>query len=239
MIKNKTISVIITTHESRYQSARELIDPWLLQPIDELILIDGTGKFPSNWISPKAKLDPRFNVIRVFKDFGTKTDYAIALLTIGDMICLADDDVLALPGFTEDLFKGYQQARLRMRSRCVVGIIGRTFHGTPYWGNTKFYRSSKVTQITRTGFVGCVYFTEREEFGFDVRGCPRNCDDLWWQMKVRHATPKFVVPTTRYKNLPSASEDSAMYKSPALKKQREKFYKEYYDAIYRPTGRTY
>ena len=255
MIKENKISVIMMTHEMRYPSARNLIDKWLAQPIDEFIFVDGSGKFPENWISPEAKLDKRFNIIRIYKDFGTKTDYAIALLTSGDYVCLTDDDVLPLPGFIEDLLKGYQKAkqsvyddsipsnyrRTREHSsgRVIVGIIGRTFHGTPYWGNTKFYRSSRVTDIVRTGFVGCVYFTEREEFGFDIRGCPRNCDDLWWQMKVRHATPKFVVPTVNYKNLPCAGGADAMYKNKDLKNQREKFYKKYYDEVYRPFGRTY
>lgn len=239
MIQEHRISVILMTHEARYQSARNLIDPWLSQPIDELIFVDGSGKFPDNWISPAAKLDRRFNIIRIYKDFGTKTDYAIALLTSGDFVCLADDDVLPLPGFTEDLLKGYLEGKRITGGRVIVGIIGRTFHGVPYWGNTKFYRSSRLTEIVRTGFVGCVYFTERAEFGFDIRGCPKNCDDLWWQMKVRHATPKFVVPTVKYKNLPSAGDKDAMYKDKDLREQREKFYKEYYELYYHPFGRTF
>ena len=58
-------------------------------------------------------------------------------------------------------------------------------------------------------------------------------------MKARGATPKFVVPTVKYRNLPCSGGSDAMYKDKDLREQREKFYKEYYDLYYRPFGRTY
>jgi hypothetical protein len=229
MICGKRISVLVTTC-ARYTTLLEVMKGWLGQSgVDDLWLLDCGGKLPSSlhggwgrsviWTLP---LDP-----------GTKTDYVMALLTEGDIIILADDDVLVDKGFVQDLYNCWAV------EGGIIGIIGRTFHGPTYWGGTRFYRASLVSLPTRVGFAGVICMAGRELFGFDVRGCPRNCDDLWWQMKIHPDVPKHVAPTKRYKNLRVASDGTAMYKQPKLSVQREAFYREHYLKTYAPTGRTF
>jgi hypothetical protein len=226
MIGGQTISALITTY-TRYGRLEELIIGWLAQPIDQLWILDGGGRFKT------ALPDPRLLVFNLPTDLGTKMDYAFALLTEGDLICLADDDVLVKPGFLEDLHRCWAS------KGGIVGILGRTFHGPVYWGNTRFYRASLIKEPTRAGFVGVIYLAGRDLFGFDVRGLPRNCDDLWWQMKIHPDIPKHVAPTIRYENLPVASDETAMYKQPALRAQREAFYREHYLKTYAQTERIF
>lgn len=216
MIRNHSISVIITTY-IRFKNLDRIIGAWLREPIDQLWVLDGSGRFRS------SIKDQRFVLFSLPVDLGPKMDYAFALLTEGDIIILADDDVLIKDGFVSDLYRGWIEV-----GGGIVGIIGRKFNGPTYWGDTQFFRSSLLKAPQRVDFVGVVYFSPRKHFGFDVRGLPRNCDDLWWEMKVHPEVPKFVVPTTRYANLPEASDESAMYKNPRLRRQREYFYREYY-----------
>lgn len=225
MIDGKTISVIITTYV-RYGTLDRVIAGWLGQPADQIWLLDGAGKFKT------AHQDPRLLVFNLPADLGTKMDYAFALLTDGDLVCLADDDVIVKPGFLNDL---YQTWKLKDG---IVGIIGRTFHGPTYWGQTKFYRASLLKMAQKVDFCGVIYFAGRGLFGFDVRGLPRNCDDLWWQMKIHPTIPKHVAATARYENLPAASDGTAMYKDPVLRQQRQDFYKIYYIKNYSNPERT-
>lgn len=222
------ISVLITTYR-RFKNLKTIFKAWLRQPVDQVWIINGNPKVKLDWGRP-----PQSMVINMPCDLGTKMDYGFALLTEGDLIILADDDVVPLPGFVPDLFQGWKQV-----GGGIVGILGRTFHGPTYWGETKFYRASLIQAPVRVGFCGVVYFAPRNLFGFDVRGLPRNCDDLWWQMKIFPDVTKHVVPTVAYKNLPEAGDASAMYKQPHLRAQRETFFREHYMKSYAPEGRIY
>jgi len=224
----KKISVLITTYR-RFKNLKSIFRAWLQQPVDQVWIINGNPGVTLDWGQP-----PKSMVINMPCDLGTKMDYVFALLTEGDFVILADDDVLPLPGFTDDLLRGW-----RLVGGGIVGIIGRTFHGPTYWGNTKFYKSSLITKPVRVGFCGVVYFAPRDYFGFDVRGLPRNCDDLWWQMRIFPNISKHVIPTVNYKNLPEASDQSAMYKNPVLRQQRERFYKAQYLKTYEPENRIF
>lgn len=227
MIEGRSVSAIITTYR-RYATLDEVVASWLAQPVDELWVLDGGAKY-----RPGTMADPRLLVFRMPADLGTKMDYAFALLTEGDLILLADDDIVVSPGFLADLHLCWSAGG------GIVGVIGRTFHGPAYWGETRFLRSSDLLEPARAGFVGCICLAARELFGFDVRGCPRNCDDLWWQMRVHPDAPKRVAPTVRYRNLPAASDPAAMYHTPRLRAQREAFYREHYLRTYAPAGRIY
>ena len=215
MIDGKSISVLITTY-CRYKTLDRVILGWLAQSADQIWVIDGGGSFKTQY------KDPRLLVFNMPCDLGTKMDYAFALLTEGDLICLADDDVLIKPDFLNALYNTWKL------KGGIVGILGRTFHGPVYWGDTTFYRASLLKVPQRVDFCGVVYFASRELFGFDVRGLPRNCDDLWWEMKIHSKVPKHVAATAKYENLPCAKDGTAMYKTPSLRKQREDFYREYY-----------
>lgn len=226
MIDKIKISVLMTTHASRYAGAREALDGWLEQPAAQIWLLDGGGAYE------RPKHQGRVDVFRMPFDLGTRMDMAMALLTEGDLICCADDDVKPQPGFLEDLYLGWIKT-----AGGISGILGRTFEGPTYWGNTTFYRARNIQEPVRVGFVGVVFLASRDLFGFDVRGCPRNCDDLWFQMKAQPDAPKWVIPTTKYEDLPSSKDGTAMYRSAELKAQRQEFYEAHYRMTYAPEGR--
>ena len=226
-IEGSTISVLVTTY-CRFENLDRILAAWLRQPVDEVWLIDGSGRFQS------SMKDQRFTAFSMPRDFGTGMDYALAPLTQGDYIILADDDVLPEPGFVEDLFRGYFET-----GGAIVGIIGRTFYGPRYKGDTEFFAANKTERPVRVGFVGVVCFAARQYFGFDVRGLPRNADDLWWQMREYPRIAKYVIPTKAYLNLPECEDDTAMFHDRALREQRQEFYEKWYRCNYEPTGRTY
>jgi hypothetical protein len=214
MIDKKTITVIVTTYK-RFTNLDAILQAWKNEPVEEVWLVDGSGKF-----RPKTEGVVLFSMPR---DFGTRMDYALATLTDTDLIIFADDDVLPLKGFVTDLYNGWKQVR-----GGIVGIIGRVFNGPHYRGDTKFYASNKITTIQKTDFVGVVYFTPRNYIGFDTRGMHNNCDDLWWQMKVFPKVPKHVIPTKKYRNLPESSDGGCMFHNKDYAAIRQAFYKEYY-----------
>ena len=210
------ISVIITTYQ-RFKNLERIYSAWLEQPVEEVWILNG---------NKNVKLDygdhPKGVIFNMPRDFGTKMDYAFALLTEGDYIILADDDVLPKKEFAEDLYRGWKQV-----GGGIVGVIGRKFIGERY-GQSIFYRASKITAPARVDFCGVVYFSPRKYFGFDVRGMSRNCDDLWWHMKVFPDVPKHVVPSKNYIDLPEARGKTAMFKTPGLVSQRRRFFHQYY-----------
>ncbi len=220
MIDGKTITVIVTTYK-RFDNLDAILAAWKAEPVDEVWLADGSGTF-----RPKT---PGIVLFSMPRDFGTRMDYALATLTDTDFIIYADDDVLPLPGFATDLYNGW-----KLFGTGIVGIIGRTFHGPNYRGDTEFYASSKVKLPVKVDFVGVVYFTPREYIGFDTKGMHNNCDDLWWQMKVYPEAQKHVVPTRRYRNLPESSNSGCMFHNPEYAAIRQQFYAEWYGRNYAP-----
>ena len=232
MIAGKKFSVIVTNYRERGDLSA-VLRAWLGQPVDEVILADCSGKWPTGLVDDMLRVDPRFKVVSFSYDFGTKTDYVLALLTDGDFVILADDDVLPKTGFVNDLYSGWKKVG------GMIGVIGRVFHGPLYKGNTTFYSALKIKEPVQVGFIGVVYFAERSCFGFDVISLPNNnVDDLFWCMDKCRDVPKFVVPTLNFKNLPEASDKGCMFHSPVLREKRQKYYEEMYLKYYAPYGRS-
>jgi hypothetical protein len=213
-IDNKTITVIITTYQ-RFKNLDSILQAWKSEPVEEVWLIDGSGKF-----IPKTENILLFSMP---KDFGTRMDYSLTTLVDTDLIILADDDVLPKSGFTLDLYNGWKQV-----GGGIVGIIGRVFKGPHYRKDTVFYKSNCLSKPVKTDFVGVVYLSERNLFGFDTKGMHNNCDDLWWQMKIYPDIKKHVVPSKNYIDLPEATDKNCMFNNSKYAEVRQEFYKEYY-----------
>ncbi len=230
MLNDKTISVLITTyHPKRRATLGEVVRRWLAQPVDQVWLLDNSGEAEDEVLDFTTEL--RFLYWNLPCNFQTRADYGVAMLTDGDLIICADDDVVPKEGFVKDLVTAHEQVG------GFVGIIGRRFQGPNYYKDCPFSNSVGVDKLTRVGFVGVVYMGERHLFSFDTRGMLPNCDDLWHQMKVYTYVGKHVVPTDKYVNLPCSNDDSSMFKSGDLKRQRNAFFVEYYDKYYGSKGR--
>lgn len=222
-----TTSVIITTYR-RFDDLDKIVLAWLGEPVVEVWLIDGSGKFKSN-IS-----DERFLLFSMPKDLGTKMDYAMGLLTTGDMIILADDDLLPNPGLVEDLHKGMKDTKAD-----IVGIHGRTFLGPNYRKHTNCFIADRITAPTRVAFCGVVLMLSRELLGFDLRGMEPSWDDLWLCMKAWPRKIKYVIPTKKWKNMPAAFDALSHFRDKDIRKVREGFYTEWYNRNYKAKGRIY
>ena len=210
------ISVIITTYR-RFKNLERIYLAWLEQPVDEVWILNGNKNVQLDYGN-----HPKGTIFNMPRDFGTKMDYAFALLTEGDYIILADDDVLPKKGFAEDLLRGWKEV-----GDGIVGILGRKFTGSRY-GQCHVYLAKKINKPMRVDFCGIIYFAPRKYFGFDVRGMPRNCDDLWWHMKEFPDVPKYVVPSKNYENLPECRDKTAMCKNKDLRSERRQFFHKYF-----------
>ena len=92
-------SVVIVSYR-RVDTLESVLQAWLNQ-VDEVFLCDCSGKFETNLPITHIKFHP---------DPGNKVMHAMALLTQGDFVILADDDILPKVGFAEDLYNGYKSS---------------------------------------------------------------------------------------------------------------------------------
>ena len=209
-------SVVISTYDnSRLPHLHDVIEAWLEQT-NEVILCDcSDGKFHTTL----PIIHVQFN-----KDLGNKTRHALSLLTSNDFVIKADDDVLPRPGLIQDLHEGWLEV-----GGGIVGLLGRTFEGVHYTGQTTSYRANFVVDPVRVDFVGITTFSPRNYLAFDLKGCLNPIEDLFWQMKHFPDVPKWVVPSVNFKLLPeSENPGEALYLNTRAQKIRQNFYEEYY-----------
>lgn len=242
MINNQLFSVLINCYK-RYDNLSEVIKGWLKNPVDEVILLDcGNKALYLNELQQLVKNEPKFNIISMTKDlYKTRTDYSVSALTVGDYVVFADDDIVPREGFLNDLYKGYVKSKKKVaqkRNMSVfstvldpfVGVIGRKFISNVYKTQGTYCRSDKVTEPTRVGFVGVCYMVARKYAIFDTRLLPhRNVDDLFHCMEVFPEVSKFVVPSKNYKDLPEASNDTAMFHNKKYTQIRQDYYAKMYN----------
>ena len=221
MINGKTVSVLITTyHRKRADDAIAVARAWCKQPVEQVWLLDNAGHCCMD------EMDGRdYSYWQMGEDLKTRADYGVALLTDGDLIICADDDIVPKPGFAQDLVDGMDAT-----GAGFVGVIGRVFND-PEYRKTTFYRASKIDEPKRVDFTGVCYMAKRKYFGFDTRGMPVNADDLWHCRRYPEAS-KFVIPTDKYENLPTCNDGTAMFKNPELAAQRQAYYAEWWEQEY-------
>ena len=206
------VSVVIPTYR-RLENLERILAAWLLQTPD-VWLCDSSEKFETNL---------PINHVRFSPDPGSKIWHATALLTEGDFVVKACDDVLPESNFLDDLIKGWQQVKGGM-----VGIYGRKFLGPSYYKNTKHIIANRISSPQKVGFIGNVTLTPRQYLAFDLKGCLAPLEDIFWHMKAFPGVPKWIIPTKRYINLPESNDKNCLFRNSEARKIREKFYRDYY-----------
>ena len=226
MIDNKTFSVLITTYR-RFDTLDEVISGWLKQPVEQVWVLDNSGSF-------RTKLkDERLKIWSLPLNCGTRIDYAIANVTDGDFVVLGDDDAVVEPGFLEDLYRGWEQV-----GGGIVGVIGRIFTNEEYM-KCKWCSALKIDKPIKTGSIGVIYFSPRQHFQFDTRGMDTINDDIYWLMEKCSDVPKHVIPTKKFRNLPTASDKGCLFHAPPiLRTIRYDYFRKWYKEKYKPFGRT-
>lgn len=206
------VSVIVMTYR-RLLNLERILRAWLAQTPD-VWLADSSNKFTTKLPIHHVRFSP---------DPGSKIYHATALLTEGDFIVKACDDILPKPGLLDDLIEGWRTVK-----GGIVGVHGRKFLGPNYYKNARAVIANRISSPQEVGFVGNILLTPREYLAFDLKGCQTPIEDFFWQMKAFPRVPKWVIPTKRYINLPESHEKNCLFHNSEARKIREKFYREYY-----------
>ena len=206
------ISVIVVTYR-RLLALEKILRAWLTQTPD-VWLADSSNKFTTELPIHHVRFSP---------DPGSKTWHAVALLTEGEFVVKACDDVLPEPGFLDDLIKGWQQVKGGM-----VGIHGRRFFGPSYYKNTSPIIAHSISSPQKVDFIGNTTLSPRQYLAFDLKGCVSPVEDIFWCMKAFPKVPKWIIPTKRYINLQESEDEKSLFRNNEARKIRESFYREYY-----------
>jgi hypothetical protein len=166
----------------------------------------------------------------LFPDPGNRARHSISLLTAGDFVIKADDDILPKPGLVQDFLDQHNRF-----GKGIYGVIGRRFNGPSYYKNTEFCRASKLPkgQPQPVDFVGVCTFTPRDYLAFDLIDCDTPIEDLHWQMKHYPNAKKFVVASDKYENLPTCKSGKTLFHDPKMREKREAFYSYWYNHYYK------
>ena len=213
-MKNK-VSVVVTSYRDR-GNLSNILDAW--DSFDVPVYLADGNPNDNQW-------DKVYNIhhYRYHPDPGNKIQYATAALTTTPFVLLADDDVMPKPGLIEDFLNYHQYG--------FSGIMGREFTCDDY-RKTPFHRADKLEEPKKVGFVGVLYFIDREFLNFDYSKIPdSSVNDLYWQMFKYRGANKYVIPTKNYENLPECNDAQSIFKTPASRQYREKWYKEKYNEV--------
>lgn len=214
----KTVSVVVVTYR-RLKNLGRILEAWRKQ-IEDVWLCDCSKE------GYKGNLDG-INVIRATPDPGNKIRHAVALLTSGDLVIKADDDILPQPGLVQDFRKAAEGL-----GPGIYSIHGRRFDGPDYYRNTRLTGAKTLKKPMEVDFVGVITCAPRELLPMDLKGCGTPIEDLWWQMKEYPKAKKFVIPTKNFMNLPEGKDKDRLCARPESRMIRRAFYTKYYRENY-------
>jgi len=209
------VSVVVVTYR-RLDRLEEILQAWLRETTDVWICDCSREGF-------KTTLPVK--IVRAFPDPGNKIRHAVAMMTNGDYVIKADDDLKPLPGLARDFIRHYPGG--------VAGIHGRTFHGPDYYTDTKMLSCKHITEVTRVDFLGLITFSPREFLGMDLRGCESSIEDLYWLNWYNHDVPKWVIPTNKFEQFPSSRDAERLCANKQARAMRRAFYKQCWEEFYK------
>jgi hypothetical protein len=208
-------SVVIVTYR-RLDRLDEVLQAWLSE-VPDVWLCDCSAE--------GFKTELPINIIRAVPDPGNKIRHAVAMMTEGDYVFKADDDLKPLPGLANDFFRRYQGG--------VAGIHGRIFHGPDYYQDTSMLSSRHIHAPTQVDFLGLITFSPREYLGMDLRGCESSIEDLYWLNWYNAKVPKWVIPTSRFEQLPASKDAERLCANKQARVVRRAFYKRCWEEFYK------
>ena len=219
--KMSNVSVVVTTYR-RFDTLEEILYGWCAQSKD-VILANGGEHFKTDLPIRQVVFSP---------DQGNKIRFIAGMLSAGERVIFADDDIIPEYGLLRDLESGIDTGL------DFAGIFGRQFNNPEYIKCSPF-RSDKISDMTfiqMTDFVGVVFICDKWRIlEFDPMKIPhRSLDDLYFQCKTHEGAIKGVVRTKLYKDLSyPQSDDLSSCRDPEAQRIRWKFYK---DKIYNVSG---
>ena len=198
----------------------------------ELILQSWIRETPDVWLCDCSKdgfkTDLPVNLVRCRPDPGNRVRHAAALLTSGDYVFKADDDLLPLPGLVNRF-----AAEIARRGDAIYGIHGRVFMGPRYYVQTRMWGPGNTKAVTPVDFVGVITCVPRKYLAMDLRGCSSEVEDLYWQMAYYPQAKKFVVPAAGLvKHLPESFDKGRLCGTKESRAARQRFYQTWFERNY-------
>lgn len=210
-------SVVVVTYR-RLQRLNLILSEWLKET-DDVWLCDCSGD--------KFKTSLPVNIVSAWPDPGNCIRHAVALMTFGDLVIKADDDVMPKSGITADFAKHYPSI-----SPCIMGIHGRRFNGPRYYNDTKLFGGKNVNIPTRVDFVGIMTCSPRKFLPMDLYGCGSEIEDLFWQMKKYPEVSKYVIPTSAFHHLEESKDHGRLCGDGQSRMIRREFYARWFNKNY-------
>jgi len=222
------VSVVVVTYR-RLHSLGDILQAWLAETPD-VWLCDCSKK--------GFKTSLPINIIRARPDPGSKIRHAVALMTTGDIVIKADDDITPWPGLVKDFVDNMKKV-----GPAILSVHGRKFFGPNYYAQTFMYGSKGVQkgiyathpagEPKEVDFVGVITCAPRELLSMDLMGCKSEIEDLFWQMEKYPDAKKYVIPTLNYHNLKESKDDGRLC-APNTNSRivRQAYYKKMYEENY-------
>ncbi len=216
------VSVVVVTYR-RLERIAEILAAWQRESPD-VWLCDCSRRGVRN-------APPGVHIARFWPDPGNKVRHAAALLTDGDLVIKADDDIIPRPGLVADFIKAHEKV-----GPAILSIHGRTFHGRDYYRDTKLYGAKGQAAPLKVDFVGVITCAPRALLPMDLRGCATEIEDLFWQMEKYPQAAKYVIPTDKFMNLPESRDAHRLCAPGPARSVRRAYYERWYLRNHRKAG---
>lgn len=213
-----TVSVVLVTYR-RLTRIGEIAQAWLAQTPD-VWLCDCSRRGAKTGIAA-------LKTVRAWPDPGNKIRHAVAMMTQGDLVIKADDDVMPRPGLVQDFV-----SHATMYGPAIYGIHGRIFRRPDYYHGTQLFGAKSVRQAQPVDFVGVVTCSSREYLGMDLRDCRTEVEDLYWQMQCYPKAKKYVIVTDKFMHLSESKDKGRLCGTPESRLVRSQYYQFWYNRNY-------
>lgn len=216
-----TVSVVVVAYR-RFQNLEAILKGWLAQTPDVWLCDCSEAGF-------KTTLPIRR--VHAWPDPGNKIRHAVALMTSGDLVIKADDDLIPGPTLVAQFVKAYEA-----KGDAIYGIHGRKFLGPRYYAQTRLYGPGNANGIQEVDFVGVITCAPRKYLPMDLRHCATEVEDLYWQMACYPTVKKYVIGTKDVRHLPECRDAGRLCGTRPSRVVRQRFYEAYYRRHYAPQG---
>ena len=211
------LSVVVVTYR-RLKRLSMILQAWLRETPDVWLCDCSAGGF---------KTDLPINYIYAKPDPGNRIRHAVALMTSGNWVVKADDDIVPHAGLGADFVKWGTHL-----GPCIMGVHGRKFNGPEYYHNTILYGAKAQQVPIPVDFVGVITCSARQFLTMDLRKCQTEVEDLYWQMARYPKVPKFVIPTKNFQNMDECRDKGRLCGTAQSKAIRKAFYTAWYTREY-------
>ena len=217
-----SVSVVVVSYR-RQEHLAQILAAWLKETSDVWLCDCSANGF---------KTDLPVKVVHFSPDPGNKVRHAVALLTTGDLVIKADDDLMPKPGLVAQFVQAHAA-----KGDAIFGIHGRRFRGPRYYVNTQMFGPGNAVGITEVDFVGVITCSPRKFLPMDLRYCQTEVEDLYWQMACYPQVKKYVVATKNVIHLPESFDAQRLCGTRPSRVIRQVFYQKYYDLHYAKRGK--